>query len=53
MAKFEESNRRVLQGVFVCRRCKTKLRSNMQKILLGKVSCRKCGGKALRPKRKR
>ncbi|MDD5253896.1 MAG: hypothetical protein PHG05_02210 [Candidatus Nanoarchaeia archaeon] len=52
MVKFEESVRRHSTNVFVCRRCKSKIRTTMAKVLKKKVSCRKCKGDALRPVRK-
>lgn len=48
MAKFAEAMKRMFGGVFVCRKCKTKIRSNINKILLGKVKCRRCSSKAFR-----
>lgn len=53
MVKFPEAEARWIRGVFVCRNCKTKIRANPMKVHQGKVSCRKCGGKALRPVRKK
>ena len=53
MVKFPEADRRMFKNIFVCRRCKTKIRASHMKILAGKVSCRKCGGKALRAVRKK
>ena len=53
MAKFEEANARLFQNIFVCKRCKSKIRAPTLKVLAGKVSCRKCSGKALRVKRKK
>ncbi len=52
MAKFPEAHSRLFADVFVCKKCKQKQRSRMIKILQSKVLCRKCGGKAMRPKRK-
>lgn len=49
MAKFPEAEARRFHKVFVCRRCKTKRRAPTLKVLAGKVSCRKCGAKVLRP----
>lgn len=49
MAKFPEATARIHHGVFVCRKCKSKTRTEMRKILLHKVSCSKCGGRAFRP----
>jgi len=39
--------------MFVCRACKSKLRTTMMRVLSGKVSCRKCGSTALRQVRKK
>ena len=52
MAKFLEAHNRLFVNVFVCKKCKQKQRSRMTKILQGKILCRNCGGKAMRPKRK-
>jgi len=51
LVKFPEAQARIYRNVFVCRRCKLKLRSPNMKILAGKVKCKKCGGRALRPVR--
>jgi len=53
MVKFPEADKRLIKNMFVCRNCKTKIRSTNMKILAGKVKCRKCGSKALRPVRKK
>lgn len=53
MAKFEEAEKRMFRGIFVCRTCKSKRRANVMKVLQGKVSCRKCGSHALRTVRKK
>lgn len=53
MAKFEEAANRYLKNMFVCRNCKTKRRAPMLKVLAGKITCRKCSSKALRPVRKK
>ncbi|MBS3143371.1 hypothetical protein J4446_00630 [Candidatus Woesearchaeota archaeon] len=53
MVKFPEANERLYKNMFVCRKCKTKQRAQPQKIIQKKVSCRKCGSKALRPVRKK
>ena len=50
--KFPEAQKRLFTNVFVCKKCKSKRRSNMQKVLEGKIICKKCGGKAFRPIRK-
>lgn len=43
---------RLYNRVFVCRVCKSKLRTDSVKIKLGEVKCRKCGSRALRPKKR-
>jgi len=53
MVKFPEGQSRLYKNVFVCRRCKTKIRAPSSKIQLGKIHCRKCNGKALRAVRKK
>ena len=52
MVKFQEATARMFHGVFVCRKCKTKIKTSMSKILQKKISCKKCGGKAFRPIKK-
>ena len=52
MAKFPEAIARLFQGVFVCKKCKTKIRAPISKVLRGKISCRRCKGKSLRPIKK-
>ena len=42
-----------MRNIFVCRRCKSKRRAPMLKVLAGKISCRNCTSKALRPARKK
>ncbi|MBI2112624.1 50S ribosomal protein L40e [Candidatus Woesearchaeota archaeon] len=53
MVKFEEAMARRMRNVFVCRFCKSKIRAPSLKVSQGKVKCRKCNGKKLRPKRKK
>ena len=53
MVKFPEANVRLFKNVFVCRKCKSKIRAPAMKVIKGQVSCRKCKDKALRPKRKK
>ncbi len=53
MAKILEATNRLYKNVFVCKACQNKLRSDPQKILKGKVKCRKCGKKAFRPLKKK
>jgi ribosomal protein L40E len=53
MVKFPEAEGRLLKNLFVCRKCKSKIRATVLKVMAGKVKCRKCSGKALRPVRKK
>ena len=53
MAKFAEAHARLFKNIFVCRRCKSKIRAPNTKILAGKIKCRKCNNKKLRPARKK
>jgi len=53
MVKFEEATARILRNVFVCRICKAKIRAPSLKVSQGKVKCRKCSSRKLRPKRKK
>ncbi|MBS3163228.1 hypothetical protein J4427_00885 [Candidatus Woesearchaeota archaeon] len=52
MVKFPEASKRLFDRVFVCKKCKTKIRSVPQKIIARKVKCRSCGYKIFRPIKK-
>ena len=52
MARFKEADARIFHGVFVCKKCKSKIRTSLFKVRDRKTKCRKCGSKALRPKKK-
>ncbi|MBS3146574.1 50S ribosomal protein L40e [Candidatus Woesearchaeota archaeon] len=52
MVKFPEAMVRMYQNVFVCRKCKTKQRASIQKVLKKQIMCKKCGCRALRPIKK-
>ncbi len=53
MAKIAEAQNRLFKNVFVCKKCHSKIRSDPQKILKGKVKCRKCGKDAFRTLKKK
>ena len=53
MGKFAEANARLYKNIFICRICKAKRKAPNMKVLQGKVSCRSCKSKALRPVRKK
>ena len=52
-AKIPEAQNRLFENVFVCKKCQSKIRTEPLKVLTGKVKCRKCGGKAFRPLKKK
>lgn len=43
---------RLYDRVWVCMRCNAKIRTDIGAVKAGKVKCRKCGYKGLRPKSK-
>jgi ribosomal protein L40E len=51
-AKIEAVTKRIYHRVFVCMKCNAKIRADPRKVTLGKVKCRKCYSKDLRPKSK-
>ena len=53
MTKIPEAQNRLFKNVFVCKSCKAKVKSDIQKILKGRVKCRKCGKTAFRPLKKK
>jgi len=53
MVKFAQAEVRKFHNIFVCKRCKTKIRAPNLKVLAGRIGCRKCGSKAFRPVRKK
>ena len=44
--------KRVYERVFVCMKCNAKMRSDVLRVKAGKIKCRKCNSKQLRPKKK-
>lgn len=53
MVKFPEAQARMFIGKFVCKKCKSVIKAPNIKVIQGKVSCRRCGSKALRPIKKK
>jgi ribosomal protein L40E len=53
MAKIPEAQKRLFKNVFVCKKCKSKIKTEPLKVLEGKVKCRKCGGRSFRPLKKK
>lgn len=53
MAKIPAAQNRLFKNIFVCRKCKSKIRVQPSKVMEGKAKCRKCKSKYLRPIRKK
>lgn len=53
MVKFPEADARLFRNKFVCRRCKSVIRSPSRKIAEGNITCRGCGSHKFKPKRKK
>ena len=49
MVKSAEASARLFSNVFVCKKCKTKQRMDVRKVIQKKVSCKNCGSKFFRP----
>jgi ribosomal protein L40E len=47
--KFPETDQRVFQRVFICMKCGAKMKADLPKVRAGKIKCRKCKRKKLRP----
>jgi len=48
MVRFPEATARLFHGVFVCKKCRSRKKADIRKILLNRVTCRRCGGKSFR-----
>ncbi len=51
--KLAVPQRRMFEGVFVCKNCNKKIRSQSVRITAGIIKCPKCDGRVFRPKRKK
>jgi len=51
--KILAAQKRLFGGVFVCRNCSKKKRTQSVRVLAGKVKCPRCGGHSFKPKRKK
>lgn len=47
--KYPEASARLFYRVFVCRKCKTKMKANGRDINANKKSCKNCQGRHFRP----
>ncbi len=53
MATFPEAEARLYENIYICRKCESKTRVPISKILNGKGVCGSCSSKQLRAVRKR
>ncbi|MFW5704695.1 MAG: hypothetical protein ACOCXG_02525 [Nanoarchaeota archaeon] len=53
MATFPEAENRLYKDVYVCRRCESKFKVPINKVLAGKAVCRNCDSKQVRIVRKK
>lgn len=53
MVKFPEAEARLFRNKFACKKCKSVVRAPSSKVMSGKISCKRCGGKNFRPLRKK
>ncbi|MCK9596883.1 hypothetical protein M0R19_06865 [Candidatus Pacearchaeota archaeon] len=51
MAKIIEATNRMFKNAFVCKNCHSRVRATPDKVLKGKVKCRKCKKTAFRPQK--
>ncbi len=52
-AKLPIAQIRMFSGVFVCRDCSKKVRTQAVRVIAHKVKCPRCGGHTFRPIRKK
>lgn len=50
--KIPAAQARLMKRVFVCKRCNAKIKTDMLRVIEGKIRCRRCKSRALRPKSK-
>jgi ribosomal protein L40E len=53
MATFPEAEARLFKNVYVCKKCESKFKTTIGKVLAGKAVCRSCKSKGVRPVRMR
>jgi len=51
--KIPIAQKRMFQDVFVCKKCRKKIRSQPVRIIAGKVKCPKCNSRAFRAIKKK
>lgn len=50
--KFPEAEGRLFHRIFICMKCGARMRADLVKVREGKIKCRKCKRKQLRPIKK-
>jgi len=50
--KIDAAMKRLYDRVYICMKCNAKIRADTQKVMAGKIKCRKCNYKGLRLKSK-
>lgn len=50
--KFPVAEERLFSRMFICMKCYAKIRADLHKVRAGKIKCRVCKSKTLRPVRK-
>lgn len=53
MAKIAAAQARLFKNIFICKECKSKIRTEPLRVISGTVRCRKCKSNRLRPIRKK
>lgn len=53
MVKFPEAEARKFRNIFVCKKCKTKMRTTNLKVIQKKVKCRNCNSHQFRAVKKK
>lgn len=52
-AKIPIAQKRLFGNIFICRDCSKRIRTQATRVIKGEVKCPKCGGRSLRPVRKK
>lgn len=47
--RFPEAEKRMFHRIFICMKCGARMKGDLIKVRAGKVKCRKCKAKQLRP----
>lgn len=52
-AKIAVAQKRMFDGVFICKNCNKKIRAQSVKITAGKISCSRCKSRSFKPIRRK